>query len=78
MSFRTVRRNLTKEQKERGVIYSSVLVVTNKPGFNNSEVKEVLKTDVDRDRQIRLLKDVNWFKDFAREFDLDVINYVRY
>ena len=77
MSFRTVKRNLTKEQKERGVIYSSVLVVTNKTGFNE-ELKEVLATDVDRDRQIRLLKDVSWFKDFAREFDLDVINYVRY
>lgn len=77
MSFRTVKRNLTKEQKERGVVYSSVLVVTNKTGFK-SELKEVLATDVDRDRQIRLLKDVSWFKDFAREFDLDVVNYVRY
>ena len=77
MSFRTVRRNLTKEQKERGVVYSTMLVVTNKPGFD-IELKEVLATDVDRDRQIRLLKDVSWFKDFAREFELDVVNYVRY
>ena len=77
MSFRTVRRNLTKEQKERGVCYSSVLVVTNRSGFAQ-ELKEVFATDADRDRKIRLLKDVSWFKDFAREFDLDVVNYVRY
>lgn len=77
MSFRTVRRNLTKEQKERGVVYSSVLVVTNKTGFSE-EIKEVFKTDKDRYRKIELLKDTSWFEDFADEFDLDVINYVRY
>ena len=77
MSFKTVRRKLTKEQKERDVCYSSVLVVTNRSGFTQ-ELKEVLSTDVDRDRKIKLLKDVSWFKYFAREFDLDVVNYVRY
>ena len=77
MSFRTVTRSLTKNQKERGVVYSSMLVVTNKPGFDR-ELKEVFVTDIDKDRKIKLLKDVKWFKDFAREFDLDVVNYVRY
>lgn len=54
-----------------------MLVVTNRSGFTQ-ELKEVLSTDVDRDRKIKLLKDVSWFKYFAREFDLDVVNYVRY
>ncbi len=76
MSFRTKYLPLTADQKERGIIYSSVLIVTNRP-----EVKRVLhevhKDDPRKDEMIRNLKDVDFFKGMARDLGYNVINEVR-
>lgn len=67
MSWKTVYRPLTKEQKERGVIYSSMLVVRNRPEIDRTE-HEVLESDPDRWQKIERLKDVRFFKNMARDF----------
>lgn len=76
MSWRTKHLNLTKDQKDRGVIYSSVLIVTNNPGCK-SVLHEVMADDPDRHEKIRNLKDVSFFKTMARDFGYNVINEVR-
>lgn len=76
MSWRTTRRNLTKEQKERGVIYSSELIVTNNPHIERVR-HEVYGDDEDASRKIRNLKDVSFFKSMARDCGWNVINEVR-
>lgn len=76
MSFRKVHKKLTKEQKERGVIFSSELKVLNNPEFND-DYKEVLATDKDGVRKIELLKNTSFFEGMAEEFGLNVINIIR-
>lgn len=76
MSWRTKHLSLTKDQKERGVIYSSVLIVTNNPGCSQT-LHEVLADDPDRYEKIRNLKDVSFFKSMARDMGWNVINEVR-
>ena len=75
--FVTKHLNLTKEQKERGVIYSSQLIVTNNPKIDSNIIHEVYKDDPDAERKIKALKDVSFFKYMAEEFGYDVINEVR-
>lgn len=76
MSFRTKHLPLTEDQKKRGAIYSSVLIVTNKPGFKEC-THEVLESDPGKREKIERLKDVSFFKSFARNAGLNVINEVR-
>lgn len=72
--WKTKHLRLTKDQRERGVIYSSVLYANN---GCEPILKEVKIDDPDRDRQIELLKDVSFFKNMARDCGWDVINEVR-
>lgn len=74
--FKTVRRSLTKEQRERGVIYSSELKVLNNDDIED-DLKEVFETDANKERTIRLLKDVSFFKSMAEDFGYNVLHIVR-
>lgn len=76
MSWRTRRKPLTEDQKARGVIYSSELIVTNMPDID-STLHEVFDDDPDKWRQISNLEDVSFFKGMARQFGWNVINEVR-
>ena len=60
--MRKVYKKLTKDQKERGVIFSSCLSVSRTELINDT-IHEVFKTDdpVDRDNKIRRLKDDRFF-----------------
>ena len=75
MSWRTRKLKLTDDQKERGVIYSSELIVTNAPC--DRHCCEVFDNDPDKWRQIMNLEDVSFFKNFAKEMGWNVINEVR-
>lgn len=58
--MRKVYKNLTEEQKARGVIFSSELVP--KRGYNlDSVVHEVLATDEDKHTRINRLLDDRFF-----------------
>lgn len=46
--FKTINRRLTKEQKERGVIYSTQLIVLNNSSVDNDTIHEVLSTETNR------------------------------
>lgn len=81
MSYKWVKqyRKLTKDQKERGVIFSSALVV---PRFedSNTEAKtihEVTREMPDWRQQIENLKDVSFFKSMAFDGDFTVYEVVR-
>lgn len=50
--FKTKYRPLTADQVERGVIFSSRLVVTNNPDIDNGVIHEVFADDPDKDRII--------------------------
>lgn len=76
MSFRTKNLPLTADQRERGIIYSSVLIVTNRPDVKRV-LHEVHKDDPDKYEKIRNLKDVGFFKSMARDLGYNVINEVR-
>lgn len=76
MSWRTKHLSLTEDQKERGVIYSSVLIVTNNPGCGQT-LHEVMADDPHRHEIIQNLKDVSWFKRFAQDMGWNVVNEVR-
>jgi len=60
--MRKLHKKLTKEQKERGVVFSSTL---SKYTVETSEdiIHEVLSADEDKDRKIGLLKDDRFFRD---------------
>ena len=75
MSFRTITRPLTADQRERNVIYSSELVVTNKPDISTT-LHEVFDDDPRKYEIIRNLEDVSFFKGFAKTAGYNVINYV--
>ena len=76
MSWKTKTLKLTADQKKRGVIYSSKLIVT-----NCSDIKERLHEVFDEDpnkwEKIENLKDVSFFKSMAKNFSWDVVNEVR-
>ena len=75
MSWKTKHLRLTKDQKARGVIYSSELIVTNKP--IESTLHEVLAEDPESERKIDLLQDVSFFKGMATWFNFDVVHEIR-
>ena len=68
--------SLTKDQKERGVIYSSVLIVKNRPDISQT-LHEVFGDDEDAHRKIENLKDTSFFKSMARDCGWDVVNEIR-
>lgn len=67
MSYRWIKRNykLTKEQKERGVIFSSEL--RNYTLHDVGKIHEVFADQEDRCEVISRLKDVKFFKNWAQE-----------
>lgn len=75
--FKTIHRGLTKDQKDRGVIYSTQLIVLNNSSVDNDTIHEVLSTEANRAEKIRLLKDVSFFKNMANDMNWDVVNIVR-
>ena len=64
---------LTKDQKERGVIFSSALYADN---GTDPEVQEVMLDDPRRDEKIRNLKDVSFFKGMAKDFGWSVVEVI--
>lgn len=74
--FKTKYLKLTADQKARGVVYSSRLIVM-EPGFDNSDIHEVMGDDPRRAEIIRNLKDVSFFKSMASDMGWNVINEVR-
>ena len=75
MKWETKRLKLTKDQRARGVIFSSALIVTNRE--IETTIHEVLATDPDAERKITNLRDVDFFKGLAAEFGFDVIHEMR-
>ena len=63
-SWKKKNYKLTKEQKERGVIFSSQLIKDGEPG----KLHEVTIDMKDKTEQIDNLKDVSFFKSLARDF----------
>ena len=76
MSWRTRKLKLTDDQRKRGVIYSSELIVTNAPHLKRT-LHEVHEDDPDKWRYIRNLEDVSFFKSMAKDMGWNVINEVR-
>ena len=74
--WRTRNLELTDDQKARGVIYSSMLIVTNNPN-DKPTLCEVMADDPDKADKIRRLKDTSFFESMAMDFGYDVINEVR-
>ena len=68
MTYRWTKRNykLTKDQRERGVIFSSQLI--NYSIGNVGKVHEVFREQEDKWEVIERLKDVSFFKSMARDF----------
>lgn len=68
MAYRWIKRNykLTKDQKERGVIFSSQL--SNHTIGDAGELHEVFENDPDKYEKINNLKDVKFFKRMAQDF----------
>lgn len=66
MAYRWIKRNykLTKEQKEHGVIFSSLLI---NHTLDQGELHEVFEDDEDKYERIANLKDVAFFKRLAQE-----------
>lgn len=75
--FRTVYRKLTADQKNRSIVYSSQLIVTNNPAIENGVIHEVKADDPRRAEKINNLKDVSFFKRLAADAGYNVINIVR-
>lgn len=76
-NWKVVHLDLTEDQIARGVIYSSVLKVTNHPEIKNV-LHEVFRTDPHRGQQIANLQDTSFFERMAADFGYHVINEVRY
>ena len=67
MAYQWIKRNykLTKEQKERGVIFSSQLINYTTKDFG--EMHEVYADQEDKWEVIERLKDVKFFKNMASD-----------
>ena len=79
MAYRWYKRyyKLTKEQKARGVVFSSALEV---PGWGKWEadvIHEVTRDTPEWRETIDRLKDVSFFKAMARDFGLTVYEIQR-
>ena len=75
--WKTKNLKLTADQKSRGVIYSSQLIVLGNVGVDNNIIHEVLDSDPDKWQKIENLRDTSFFKNFARDLGWDVIHEVR-
>lgn len=75
-SWKKVNKSLTAEQRERGVIFSSVLVVTNHPELK-PVLHEVMADEPNSSQTIQNLRDVSFFKNMAKTFGYKVIEEVR-
>lgn len=73
--LRTSFRKLTKEQRERGVIYSSSIVRTGER--EQDHIHEVMRNDPNRWEKISNLKDVTFFRNMARAENWQALNIVR-
>ena len=64
--WKTRHYKLTKDQQERGVIFSAQIVnySINDPG----DLHEVFDSDPDKWQKIENLRDVSFFKSMARDF----------
>lgn len=69
--FKTKYLKLTKEQKQRGVIYSSIIYCDN--DGCEPVLYEVMRDDKDRWDKIERLKDVSFFKAMANDFGWNAI-----
>lgn len=75
MSFTTRRYPLTKDQKARGVIYSSQ--ITNYSINSPGELHEVFRDDADARHKIELLEDVGFFRRMCRGEGWRAVNTIR-
>ena len=75
-SFKNVYRKLTSDQKERGVVYSSMIVVMNEPSIE-PVLHEVFRDDPDKWDKIKRLQDVAFFKRMAVDFGYKAENIIR-
>ena len=76
-SWTKKRYPLTKDQRERGVVFSSALV---RIGFDEEEsdtIHEVMGDSPQKDEEIELLKDVSFFKTLARDAKWRIVEIVR-
>jgi len=67
--MRKVYKKLTKEQKSRGVIFSSCLSVS-RTETGNDTVHEVFNSDIDKYEKIKRLKDDKFFNDSHYKFNI--------
>lgn len=68
--WKTRNLSLTKKQKERGVIFSSILYVNN---GTEPVLHEVMQDDPGKEDLIANLKNVSFFRSMAKDLGLDVI-----
>lgn len=76
MSWKNKYLSLTVDQKDRGVIYSSALIVKNRPDIK-VVTHEVYGEDENAQQKIRNLKDTSFFKNMAYDMGWDVVNEIR-
>lgn len=76
MSWRTRRLPLTEDQKKRGVIFSSELIVKNNPDLKRTR-HEVMADDPDFESTIERLKDTTFFENIARDMGWNVVHEIR-
>lgn len=78
MSWKKINRELTADQRERGVVFSSQLVnYTLGDTEDTALVHEVIPGECNVPEKIRLLKDVSFFKGMARDMGYRVVEIVR-
>lgn len=74
--FRTKHLKLTKDQKNRGVVYSTRLI--NYSIGDAGKLHEVIPAQDPQWREhLRNLQDVKFFKDMANDFNWNVVNEIR-
>lgn len=73
MAYRWIKRNykLTKDQKERGVIFSSQIINHTFGDTDEALTHEVFADQPDKYEVIENLKDVSFFRNMARDFGYD-------
>ena len=71
--MKTKRRKLTKDQKERGVIFSSTFKNTGDEEITH----EVFEDDEKADEKIERLKDTSFFEGWGADENGEVIHEIR-
>lgn len=75
MSWKTKYLKLTKEQREKGVVFSSILKATNHA--IEEVMYEVRGNDPEKDEKINCLKNVEFFKYWAKMNNYNVVHEIR-